>query len=394
MRHRGPVLVLLLGLLGCGQSDQDTDVTCPAGNAKCLIEAITTANANGQTNTIRLEAGTYLLTAVDHDTDGPTGLPAITSPWPLTIQGAGAATTIIARDTSAPAFRLLRVAAPGTLTLQGLTLRDGGGFSPLSPPPQGGGISNTGTLILTQSTLADNQGYDGGGIYNTGTLTLTNCALTGNWAYAGGAGIYNTGTLTLTNCALTSNWAYAGDGAGIYNTGTGTLTNATLAANGCGHCSGGGIYNTGALTLTNATLATNYGAAGGGGIANLSGSTTLQNTILARNGSFLLGLGDCSGVVTSLGTNLIGLSGYPFARCDLTLQSSDLTGDPGLDVFTDDGTPGQGHFPLLSTSRAIDAGMEGTCPPTDQLGHPRAGRCDIGAIEFQPRDTPPPAAPP
>jgi hypothetical protein len=238
MRSRGPILVLLLGLLGCGQPDQDADVTCPAGNAMCLIAAITTANANWQTNTIRLEAGTYLLTAVDHDTDGPTGLPAITSPWPLTIQGAGAATTIIARDASAPAFRLLRVAAPGTLTLQGLTLRDGGEL--MQPPLRGAGIYNTGTLILAQSTLADNQGGDGAGIYNTGTLILTQSTLADNQGYGAGAGIYNTGALTLTDCALTGNEAYL-SGGGIANTATGTvtLTNTTLAANRCIHGSGG-----------------------------------------------------------------------------------------------------------------------------------------------------------
>ena len=41
----------------------------------CLIAAINEANANGEANTIRLEAGTYTLTAVDNRTDGPNGLP-------------------------------------------------------------------------------------------------------------------------------------------------------------------------------------------------------------------------------------------------------------------------------------------------------------------------------
>src|SRR4051812_25456298 len=58
--------------------------------------------------------------------------------------------------------------------------------------------------------------------------------------------------------------------------------------------------------------------------------------------------------VTSLGNNLIGNP----AGCDVSLQPGDLTGDPGLDVFTDDGTPGSGHFPLLPTSQAIDAGSD------------------------------------
>jgi hypothetical protein len=82
----------------------------------------------------------------------------------------------------------------------------------------------------------------------------------------------------------------------------------------------------------------------------------------------------------ALGTNLVGNP----TGCTITLQPTDLTGDPGLGEFIDDGTPGNGHFPLVSGSPAIDAGNEdATCPRTDQLGQPRVGRCDIGAIEFQ-----------
>src|SRR5262252_5243489 len=74
---------------------------CSAGDVQCLIAAIKEANTNGTMNRIRLEAGTYTLTAVDNDMDGPNGLPSITSPQPLTIQGAGAEATIIERDPSA-----------------------------------------------------------------------------------------------------------------------------------------------------------------------------------------------------------------------------------------------------------------------------------------------------
>jgi hypothetical protein len=45
-----------------------------------------------------------------------------------------------------------------------------------------------------------------------------------------------------------------------------------------------------------------------------------------------------------------------------------------------------GHFPLLSTSQAIDAGNDALCPRKDQLGRRRVGPCDIGAIEFRDRD--------
>src|SRR5262249_39700669 len=118
-RASGLVLVLLLGLLWGWQTGQAADFACPAGDVACLIKAITTANTNGQTNTITLQAGTYTLMTVHNTTDGPNGLPSVTST--LTITGEGAESTIIERQTSAPQFRLLHVGAAGSLTIEGLT---------------------------------------------------------------------------------------------------------------------------------------------------------------------------------------------------------------------------------------------------------------------------------
>ena len=139
-----------------GSPGQAADFTCTAGDVACLITAINMANANGQTNTITLRAGTYTLTAVDNNTDGPNGLPAITSV--LTIKGTTAATTILERDTSAPVFRILKVAAAGTLTLQRLTLRNGSlpGFFGSGFFTSGGGINNSGTLTLIGCILTRN----------------------------------------------------------------------------------------------------------------------------------------------------------------------------------------------------------------------------------------------
>src|SRR5262249_11217010 len=123
--------------------------------------------------------------------------------------------------------------------------------------------------------------------------------------------------------------------------------------------------------ISNCTIADNVGE-------GLFGSgSVLLNTLLARNTAGRVGP-DCSGTVTSLGTNLIGDP----TGCTITLQPTDLTGDPGLDAFTDNGRPGNGHFPLLPTSQAIDAGNTAACPLTDQLGQRRIGPCDIGAIRF------------
>jgi hypothetical protein len=223
---------------------------------------------------------------------------------------------------------------------------------------------------------------------------LTNCSLTDNWAETVG-GIYNSaGSVTLTNSTLAHNSSFLGAG-GIANSGILTLTNCTLAHNTSVISSGGGIANSGTLTLTNCTLTANVAGPfgdGGGGIDTLFGSATLQNTIVALNTSSEVRPlpDDCVGVVTSLGANLIGDP----TGCNITLQSSDLMGDPGLGDFTDNGTPGHGHVPLLPGSPAMDAGNDAVCPARDQLGQRRVdirdvgtSRCDIGAIEFQRRDT-------
>ena len=423
--------VLALGFtLASPSTVQAKTFHCGAGDVQCLIDAIRDANANGEENTIRLAAGTYTLTDVDNHTDGPNGLPSITSP--LTITGAGVDTTIIERQASAtprpPAFRLLYVAATGSLTLNGLTLQGGAlGLDVLPDPESGGGILNYGTVALTQCTLAHNTaGRDGGGIANFGTLTLTHSTLVANaggvfLGNGAGGGIANFGTLTLTHSTLVDNTVFDNSGGGVANSGSMTLTNCTVVDN-TSFFGGGGIANGGSMTLTNCTVARNMTVFGfflgdsGGGIRNSGllmltnatlvdntsffgggiaafGLTTLQNTLLARNTAFNSAdvSADCFGVVTSLGSNLIGDA----SGCTIAPQSGDLIdiGDPGVGDFTDNGPPGTGHVPLLPGSPAIDAGNDAACPRQDQLGQrrvniPRVGtsRCDIGAIEFPGKD--------
>jgi hypothetical protein len=457
------VAVAALGLaLALSLPVQAKTFHCRAGDVQCLIDAIHTANANGEKNTIRLEAGTYTLTAVDNMTDGPNGLPSVTST--LTIRGEGAETTSIERPSFGPSFRILHAA--GDLTLTGLTLR-GGSLPPIGQV--GGGIFNSGTLTLHDSTLTRNGGgsRQGGAIFNSGTLTLRHCTLSQNSfplasgnsggglynsggrvtiAYTtfadnsvedGGGGLYNndSGTVTITHTTFADNLAIGGGGA-LLNVGTATLTHTTFVRNqasGIGNFGtltltsstlrdstpifgGSGISNHGSLMILNSTLSGNTAFSGGGGIDNVgrlmilnstlsgntalfggsggilsrsSGSVALQNTILALNTVEDSPSPDCAGPVTSLGHNLIGDS----TGCTLILQPSDLTGDPGLGLFTDNGRPGNGHFPLLPTSQAIDAGDDAACPRRDQLGQRRVNipgvgtsRCDIGAIEFPGKD--------
>lgn len=382
------------------------DFFCTSGDVTCLIAAINTANANGEENTINLEPGTYSLTSVDNGTfglDTANGLPVISGT--MIINGESAETTTVERDPAAPPFRIFAIG--GTLTINALTVRGGRART------SGGGILNRGRLTIDRSIIDRNSlslGL-GGGIFNTGSLTISDTFLMNNDAIEGGA-ITNRGTASISRSSIIENRGQGGGG--IQNMGTMTIHGSTISYNQSD--GGGGVLNRGMMVVENSTIANNFlrpGNFGGAGIDNTSsgdlriinstisgnsqagllpphtrgifnnGVVELENSILALNVDT-----DCVGPITSVGNNIIGDP----TGCIITLQPTDLTGDPRLGTFIDDGTPGNGHFPLLESSPAIDAGNNDVCLSnpvlaTDQIGNPRAGVCDIGAIEFQPAVT-------
>lgn len=185
-----------------------------SGDVNALIDAINTANGNGEDDTINLESGVYTLTEADNETDGANGLPSITSN--ITINGAGADGTIIERVASDfTTFRIFHVASTGTLMLNGLAVT--GGFADFGENEfgEGGGIFNLGTLTLNNSAVSNNRARDtGGGITNGGdaTLTLDNSivsdnSVSGSTLLSVGGGIANVGTLILNNSMVSSNTA-------------------------------------------------------------------------------------------------------------------------------------------------------------------------------------------
>jgi hypothetical protein len=426
-----PVAAVLSMALGLACPSSAAIFVCATGDVPCLIAAINTANANGEANTITLAAGTYLLTevnnvtaavaravgtqtAVDAPTAGANGLPPITGI--VTITGMGPWATILERQATAPPFRLVQVMGNGQLTLDGLTLRGGyaadfsgerggaiyneeGMVTVLNSrivgnaaDRFGGGIDNFGTLTIRQSTIADNwAGEVAGGIDNNfGTVLIAQSTIADNSAERTGGMYHALGTLTVNNSTFTSNVAQLFQGGAIFNDRSLlTMTSSTIAHNLAG-LHGGGIYNEGGtLRLRHSTVASNTAEDLGGGLANVDGTVEVVATLVALNASGFGESPECVGAITSLGHNLISdLSG-----CTFILLASDLIGDPQLGDFTDDGMPGRGHIPLLPDSPAIDADNTAVCPPTDQLGQPRVGLCDIGAIEFQGHmaDTIPPA---
>ncbi|MFE2749828.1 hypothetical protein ACFXKX_36905 [Streptomyces scopuliridis] len=176
-------------------------------NEASLVTAINVANAAGGDTLALAPFCTYTLTSAHGSaSDGPVGLPPITTP--ITMAGLG---TTIARAASAPAFRILEVEGDanvpetsGQLNLIAVTIRGGNAVSPYP----GGGIANRGgVLSLTSSSVTGNSAVAGGGIYtDNGAVTLTASSVTGNTATNSGGGIYkNSGAVNLLASDVSGN---------------------------------------------------------------------------------------------------------------------------------------------------------------------------------------------
>ncbi|HEU4595748.1 MAG TPA: Calx-beta domain-containing protein [Pyrinomonadaceae bacterium] len=355
---------------GDGADSNTADNLCDDGSGNCTLRAaIQQANATSGADTIGFSVtGTINLTGA---------LPDITDS--LTVNGPGSSLLTVRRDTGGD-YRIFTVEREEdrnalVVSISGLTVANGrtpDGFSHefAGGAASGGGLSNGGTLTLTDMAFNGNStgaggagssfggpGGSGGAIHNFGTLTLTNVTLTGNRTGAGGAGgnggdggnggaISNFGgTLTMSGCVVRGNLTGrggasngpgggdGGDGGGVSTIfGALVMTNCAVSENitGAGGSGGGGAGGSGSgifsghgATLTGVTVSNN---AAGGGIYFDTGSSSLTNcTITANAGSGVIvnslapvvrntiiagnagGTGpDVSGAYNSQGHNLIG----------------------------------------------------------------------------------------
>ncbi|HYT93187.1 MAG TPA: SdrD B-like domain-containing protein [Gemmataceae bacterium] len=301
-----------------------------------LRSAIQFADAQGGTQLINLPAAgvPYLLNLTgtnddqslsgDLDIFNPGAGPALD----LTIQGGGAATTVIDGNLT---DRVFEIFAGTTVSISGVTIQNGrapAGDTNLggSPDSFGGGILTLGNLTVSNNVITGNQATGrndgfvflngvaggtarGGGIYNgNGSLTVTNSTLSSNRATAGsgtdnggssnvgfggtaqGGGVFNDGgALQVTDTTLDSNRATGGDGTSTNGFGDGGLGE------------GGGLFTRfGVVTLRRNTFVGNQAAGGvgtsvngiqqavggkgeGGGLATEGDSLTIENNTFSGN---------------------------------------------------------------------------------------------------------------
>jgi hypothetical protein len=332
----------------------------------------------------------------------------------IDIQGSGAELLAVRRDTGGN-YRIFTVSSGATVRIDGLTVTNGTGGGPISLVT-GGGIQNSGTLVLTNCVVTANNITSfsdtfGGGIYNDGRLTLIRTVVSNNtvlstagtyinWSFGGG--IYNRGELTVIDSTISNNkaesWKNMDEeefvlGGGIYSAGGSlSLTNSTVSGNrvvlaaqsgGIGH--GAGISSNSSLLVVNSTISQNISSgpsAFSGGIRLWSGSAIITHSTIYGNSHS--GISQYSSppvprlfLRNSIVSSVIG----PF-RGDHNL----IGVDPMLGPLADNGGPTLTHA-LLPGSPAIDAGDNSDAPEWDQRGpgFPRIvnGRIDIGAFEVQ-----------
>jgi len=212
-------------------------------------------------------------------------------------------------------------------------------------------ITWAGIVTLTHLDIIKGKGALGGGIFNTGTLTVNNSTFWGNSASEVGGGIANAGILTVNNSTFSGNSASSLYGGSIYS----------------GHLSD--LY-VGTLTVTvnNSTFSGNSAYSGGGIYSDDESTLTVNNSILANNG-----YDDCIHSGTFTGNNNLIMANY---GCG----TPTLTADPKLAPLGNYGGSSK-TLALLADSPAIDKGNSATCLTTDQRGFARVGTCDIGAFE-------------
>lgn len=406
-----------------------------------LRAALTTANGNGQDDTITFDPAVTAVTLTSASL-------AITEPnFAVTLNGGQGNGVTVARDANAPAqFRIFNIAANVTATLANIHIMGGRAFG-----ASGGGLLNEGRLTLRNLSLTDNrnpadpaqpflfnpggaivnetagvlalenvtvsQNRSSGGagaISNAGTLTLADTEFSSNEAAFNGGAIDSAGTLTATNVSFVNNIAGSGGGA-IINSGTLTIINGTFSGNRANE-GGSALLNTGTALLRHATVTGNRANSTGGGLGSdgalstgagfggPAGTLTIHNSIVAGNvtgtgttprdfdttpnavnpaaasSNNLVGdAASAGGLQNNVNGNLVGVNGAGVRDVTTVLAPLTTLNNTVLD-----------HHPLAANSPARDAGSNAQAlnaagqPLTgDAIGNPRTANnvVDIGAIE-------------
>lgn len=315
------VVASALTLVSLGASPARAEVilvtTTADGGAGSLRAAFDTANGNGQTDEIVLQAGaTYDLTlcggAVQENANADGDLDHF-APEGLSITGNGA----VIRNTC-PDERVIHLVASGPFSLIGTTVTggdapgDGGAIESVSGSQEvkvtgssfvaneaigdGGAIESTSSPIsVAESTFTQNRagtdgGGDGGALETTdGGITVLRSAIVGNTAGGSGGGIRTCcdTPITITDSVITGNHALSSTGGGIHTTDSPIdVVRSTISDNTAAN-DGGAVRTSGdplhPIRVTDSTISGNTSGADGGAFRSSSSPITLTNTTVSGN---------------------------------------------------------------------------------------------------------------
>ncbi len=360
--QRGVARISLNGTVDVGSVERSAVGTLidntPVHRPNVIVVTTLTDEDNGGAEP-ELGAGTSLREAINLANADPGGddiitfAPGLTGTLDLTmgaLPGPTATMTMVgpgANQLSIDAMGqggILSVPSGTNLVVSGLTLTGAGGGP--------SAIVNGGLLTMDACAVVGNQATNGGGINNTGTLTVTNSTFSANKAFLGGGAVFSQGPLTMTNCTLTGNTA--GEGGGVLS------------------------ESSAPPTITNCTIVGNYGG--------IAGNVTLNNTIVAQSGA----AGDLAGVVSG-SNNLVddpATAGSLAGRLVNGVNGNIVGLDPMLGPLTYNGGPTKTMVPL-SGSPAIEGGDSALVPAgvlADQRGTLRikGSAVCIGSVEVGP----------
>lgn len=367
-----------------------------------LREAIGAANVADDVDTITLPAGIYQLTlsgAVPEDVNATGDLDI---KYGVTINGAGADTTIIDGNGNVTGDRVIDIDPPtqippgnapqvvitGVSIVGGRTTESGGGDS-----ADGGGvnINNRGYLQLIDSVVKNNQttttlgncGGCGGGISVSdegSALLLQNTIVTDNYSEGPGGGVAPYyGSAVIKNSVITTNEAN-GDGGGVYADDGGTEIIDTEITGNTADGAGGGISTNYAASISGSAegkclIDGNTATNGvGGGLYN-NGSLLIENCTISANKTF--NDNDGGGIYTDgtirmidgvvSGNRAEGDGGGIYNNDELILENSTVSGNIA-DVDSNSTGGNGGGLYLNSTTTITGSSIDGNFANTNNGG--------------------------
>lgn len=290
--------------------------------------------------------------------------------------------------------RVFGIAGNQSVVLRYLVIRNGQINNSNDYNRMGGGIINSANLELNTVLIENNTvtcspqsgscaGAVGGGVYNSGTLKIFNTTIRGNYAYRGG-GIFNGGGSPGTEIVNSTIFDNGASSVGAINSFAPlTMLNTTISGNTAANATGGVFMDGALLMMANVTLAWNTTSSGIASNLVVNVSPIIRNSIIAYPDAGKPNCSLLSGTVTPQGVNLSS-----DASCGLNSGVDKINRDPKLTSLMDWGGPTWTHG-LLNGSPAINAGDPLGCKDfnnylltNDQRGVFRTlAGCDIGAFE-------------